>query len=226
MMTWRNAYASNVLVDEVNARWPGRSKVSDGTIGDAAHASRSSDHNPWVKADGVGVVRARDITANGVDAEWLAEHFRQLGILGDNRLTGGGYVIYAGRIASEREGWRWRNYTGSNQHHSHVHISFSRDRAGYDSRRPWGIAGAAPKPKDWLTMATEQEVRDIVRTELDRALAGNAGNAVAQDIRSIKRHTVVGADVPAGSDPVPRRIIDSQARLEAKVNAIIDALNE
>jgi hypothetical protein len=36
------------------------------------------------------------------------------------------YVIFAGRIASPRMGWRWRKYSGINAHHSHCHISFTK----------------------------------------------------------------------------------------------------
>ncbi|MDT8915792.1 hypothetical protein [Amycolatopsis sp. PS_44_ISF1] len=139
-MTWRNCNASLTLVAAVNARWPGRDKASDGTIGDAAHASRTSDHNPWVVVDGVGVVRARDIDKDGIDAGWLAEELRKLGAAGDPRLAGGGYVIWNRRITSD-DFSRWTPYNGSNPHTQHVHVSFSRNRAGFDSNAPWGFLG-------------------------------------------------------------------------------------
>jgi hypothetical protein len=146
-MGWRNCEASLVLVREINARWPNRDKASDGTIGDAAHASRSSDHNPWVVVNGQGVVRARDIDRDGIDAGWLAEYLRGLGAKGDPRLTGGGYVIWNRRITTP-DFRAWKAYTGSNPHTAHVHVSFSRLRAGFDSTAGWGIAGggAAPAP--------------------------------------------------------------------------------
>ena len=146
-MVWRTAHALDTLRVEINLRWPGRSKVSDGTIGDAAHAARTSDHNPWLTVDGIGVVRAFDCTAAGIDANGYAEHLRQLGKAGDPRLTGGGYVIWNKRIASERDDWAWRPYTGSNGHTHHIHLSLSRRRAGFDSRASWGINGIGrPKP--------------------------------------------------------------------------------
>lgn len=145
---WRNAKASLTLVAEVDGRWPGRSKASDGTIGDAAHQSRESDHNPWVKdAAGVGVVRARDITAEGIDNLWLAEHLRLLGAAGDDRLNDGGYVIHRARIASERQGWAWRTYSGSNLHYHHLHVSLSRLATGYDAPGGWGIGKPPSGPK-------------------------------------------------------------------------------
>jgi len=83
-MAWRNCKASAVLVDEINRRWPGRDKTSDGTIGDAAHATRTSDHNPWIVVDKVGVVRARDVDKDGIDAPWLAEWLRRRGEAGED----------------------------------------------------------------------------------------------------------------------------------------------
>lgn len=145
---WRTAKAIDVLRAEVNVRWPNRSKASDGTIGDAAHASRSSDHNPWIIVAALGVVRAFDCTAQGIDAAAYAEHLRQLGKAGDPRLAGGGYVIFNHRIASERDNWAWRPYTGPNGHTKHAHLSLSRNRAGFDSTATWGIdrIGRTPAP--------------------------------------------------------------------------------
>jgi hypothetical protein len=146
-MAWRNCAASLALVKEINERWPNRDKASDGTIGDAEHATRTSDHNPHVVVAGVGVVRARDIDKDGIDALWLAEHLRKLGAAGDHRLTGGGYVIFNRRITlPDFSGWK--DYQGVNSHASHIHVSFSRNQAGFDSTAGWGIVGVTPAPSD------------------------------------------------------------------------------
>ncbi len=42
---------------------------------------------------------------------------------GEKRIS---YVIFNGRIASARMGWRWRKYSGSNPHNHHCHISFTK----------------------------------------------------------------------------------------------------
>jgi len=143
---WRTCYACDTKRAEINARWPARSRRSDGTIGDAAHASRNSDHNPWVQFQGKGIVRADDVDADGIDAAWYAEHMRLLGAKGDRRLNPGGMVIFNGRIAGTHTGWKWKVYTGPNKHTSHIHVSYSSRISDFDIRQPWGICGGMPHP--------------------------------------------------------------------------------
>lgn len=148
-MTWRNCIASIKLNDEIKKRYPKREWSSDGTIGDAAHAARNSDHNPWLKdRNGVGVVRARDIDEDldgnpadsGHDAAPLFNHLLGLAKAGDPRINGGGYLIYEAKIYSATGNWVARPYTGTaNPHKKHIHLSFSRNPAGYDSDKPWGL---------------------------------------------------------------------------------------
>lgn len=148
-MSYRFAPCLLTLRAEVDARWPGRLKVSDGMLGDARHQSEgsASDHNPWLlDAHGVGVVRAIDITAASIGGAWLAEHLRQMGLLGDRRLVNHGYVIFDRKIASEVNDWVWRPYDGPNPHHTHVHLSVTRTEAGYDSTAGWGVKPAPPHP--------------------------------------------------------------------------------
>lgn len=184
-MAWRTAHAIDELRNEVNRRWPNRSKVSDGTIGDAAHASRTSDHNPWIKVNGVGVVRAIDITANGIDPDAYAEHLRALGKAGDPRLTGGGYVIWNKRIASEKQGWAWRRYTGANGHTKHIHLSLSTKPAGFDSRASWGILNLGrpkPPPPAPVDPNKGRPYRGFAAPTTDRAIynAGGRNDQVAE----------------------------------------------
>lgn len=139
-MGWRVALALDQLLDEVNARAPRRSTISDGSIGDAAHSSRTSDHNPNSR----GVVQARDITDDpqgGHDATAFAEYLRSTR---DPRIK---YVIDQGRMFSSYPtstygSWSWRPYTGINAHKQHTHISVSDNPALYDSTKPWGWADA------------------------------------------------------------------------------------
>jgi hypothetical protein len=168
---WRVAGSLLVLRGEINERWPERDKTSDGTIGDAAHAARGSDHNPFiVDDDGIGVVRALDVDVDGINAAQLAEHLRQLGKQGDDRLNGKGYVIFNRRIASEVQNWTWRHYDGANPHTAHLHVSVSRKPdPGYDSLGTWGVLdpleGYTENEKLWI-----REYDRLVREQRDLPL--------------------------------------------------------
>lgn len=153
MTDWRLARSLEKLRDQVNAAAPSRSKASDGTIGDAAHASRSSDHNPWVRDNaGTPVVTALDIThdpGRGLDAGVLAD---SLIASRDARIK---YIIWNRRIASAvTSPWQWRPYRGTNPHTKHVHISVAADPGIFDDETPWQAAatviptGAVPEPVD------------------------------------------------------------------------------
>lgn len=151
MTNWRDCLASEQLLVELNDLWPGRDTASDGTVGDARHMAESgpngpgsgSDHNPWIVVAGVGVVRARDIDKDGIDADWLAEWLRKRGAVGDPRLTGGGYVIWDKRITTPNFSG-WSPYSGADDHTGHIHVSFSRNRAGFDSTAAWNFAEEHP----------------------------------------------------------------------------------
>lgn len=116
------AYLAPALVrlrSEIDAKFPARSKASDGWIGDSAHSARRSDHNP----DAKGMVHAIDITndpAHGVRCEDLVE---QLILSKDRRVK---YIIWDYEIISGPAGpspWVRRHYSGSNPHTKHMHIS-------------------------------------------------------------------------------------------------------
>jgi hypothetical protein len=146
-VSWRLANALVVYRRELNAAFPDRSTASDGTVGDLSHQNRgsASDHNPWLHdAAGVGVVRAFDATAKDIPARDIAERLRLLGLAGDPRLTGGGYVIFERRIASAVRNWVWRDYAGANPHTKHIHLSVSRSAAGYDDTSAWHVVGGGP----------------------------------------------------------------------------------
>lgn len=140
---WRTAKSLLTLRNEVNLAAPGRSKASDGTIGDAAHCARQSDHNPWVRDGNMGVVTAMDITHDpndGCDANEIAESIRSHQ---DPRVK---YIIWNKRIANSSSiggnpPWAWRQYNGSNPHTKHIHISVRPDKPKYDSTAPWNVIG-------------------------------------------------------------------------------------
>ena len=117
--------AGQQLREQFDDTFPDRDRSSDGWIGDTRHSARPSDHNPDAKT---GVVRAIDVDrdVSGKPKPDLmpdiANQIRLAAKAGDKRIA---YVIFEGRIASPRMGWRWRKYSGSNPHNKHCHISFS-----------------------------------------------------------------------------------------------------
>lgn len=155
-MAWRVARSLDVLLEQLNARFPGRSKASDGSIGDAAHASRVSDHNP----DSGGVVRARDYTHDpdaGVDIDRLSD---ELAASRDSRIK---YVIANNLIMSGAAGprpWRWTPYRGTNPHRSHLHLSVVADYRA-DDPAPWALPMLAPDPPE-EDMPSAQEIADVI----------------------------------------------------------------
>lgn len=135
-MKWRVAKSLDQLLKQVNEKWPSRSKVSDGSIGDAAHSARTSDHNP----NDAGVVCARDFTndpTTGPVARGLAE---ALIASRDNRIK---YIISNRQICSGADGpspWKWRKYNGANPHEHHMHISVRATAFFYDNVVPWDLS--------------------------------------------------------------------------------------
>lgn len=133
MAGWRVAKALEALRAQVNALAPNRSKASDGTIGDAAHAATKSDHNP----DADGVVKALDLThdpANGCDCNAIWNSLR------DSRDPRIQYLIWNRQIVNaDVSPWVVRPYNGSNPHSKHIHISVKGNRALYDDQRPWQV---------------------------------------------------------------------------------------
>ena len=138
---FRLAKSLEKLRAQINAKFPHRSKLSDGWIGDPAHQSTGSDHNPHIKETKANVVSAIDITtdpAKGCDANKIA---KTLVVNKDPRVK---YVISNGKIASsfvagKNAPWAWRPYTGKNKHDHHFHISVRADKAMYDSEAAWKL---------------------------------------------------------------------------------------
>jgi len=117
--------AGQQLREQFDDTFPDRDRTSDGWIGDTRHSARPSDHNPDAKT---GVVRAidvdRDVSGSAKPDLMpdIANQIRLTAKAGDKRIA---YIIFEGRIASPRMGWRWRKYKGSNPHNKHCHISFT-----------------------------------------------------------------------------------------------------
>lgn len=164
-MSWYVAQSLEVLRKQFNETYPNRSKASDGGIGDAAHASRDSDHNPWLRIASRGVVTARDFThdpAHGMDIDRLTD---ELQASRDPRIK---YIIANGWIMDTRPGynpWNWVKYHGSNPHNKHFHISVKPENCNDDS--PWDLASfrknVTPDPvasEDLIVMGLQDTFTD------------------------------------------------------------------
>ena len=116
--------AGQQLREQFDDTYPDRDRRSDGWLGDSRHSSRVSDHNPDPSN---GVVRALDVdrdVSGSAKPDLMPDIANQLRLLAktDKRLK---YLIFDGKIASAKSAWRWRTYTGINQHRHHLHVSFS-----------------------------------------------------------------------------------------------------
>jgi len=118
--------AGQQLREQFDDSFPDRDRTSDGWIADARHvAGGKSDHIP---SSNSGIVRAididRDVSGKAKPDLMpnIADQIRLCAKAGDKRIA---YIIFNGRIASSRMGWRWRKYSGVNPHNHHCHISFT-----------------------------------------------------------------------------------------------------
>ena len=121
--------AAIAVLRQATALFPKRNRASDGLLPSAAHlkASPNSDHNT-----GLAVDLTHD-PKNGVDCFALFELFKI-----DPRVS---YLIFHKKIWSREKGLR--DYTGSNPHNHHLHISINADKANDTS--PWFHWASKPK---------------------------------------------------------------------------------
>jgi hypothetical protein len=125
-MSWKLCKAGQQLRQQIDDSYPDRDRTSDGVVGDARHSSRTSDHNP----DAKGIVRAIDIDRDLSGKKKpdlmpdLADQIRLFAKSDPSKRIA--YIIFAGKIASPRMGWRFRKYSGINAHDHHCHISFTK----------------------------------------------------------------------------------------------------
>ncbi len=175
---WRLAKSLIVFRDQINQLYPNRSRASDGTIGDTAHAATVSDHNPLPN----GVVTAFDLThdpEHGVDCNVIAESLR------NSRNPRIRYVIFNRRVFDPGNGfgWGWQPYNGDNPHDHHMHISVYNN---YDDETPWPIVGEDMKPATYEEAniyAQELLFRDMPREEWNKFHKGKTRNQLFDDFR-------------------------------------------
>lgn len=122
---------------QLNQEFPNRDKSTDGSVGNLAHQIVTSSHNPdetgkpeFSDKDGVNEVRAIDIDKDLRHPTITMEQVVQLWV---KQCRAGlmpwvRYMIYKRRIWHVRDGYTTREYTGSNPHDDHVHITSAFDQ--------------------------------------------------------------------------------------------------
>jgi murein L,D-transpeptidase YcbB/YkuD len=200
--SWRLARSLEALRDQINKACPDRIKTSDGTVGDAAHASRASDHNPVN-----GVVHAMDIThdpAHGVNGTDIADALKASG---DHRLK---YIIWNRRIWNPAVAPDWRAYAGINPHNKHIHISVQIHSKLADDTSPWEWGGpqvsrlalpADPRPMLMQGIVGEEAYIGRAKDALIAALKQESGFGPLLDglVRGFQKQHGLGADGKIGA---------------------------
>lgn len=217
-MAWYLNRALTGFRNAVNAAYPTRDKESDGTIGDAAHQTGSSDHNP----DTDGSVDAWDMDVDlksGNDpaaVEALKRVFQA--------HVSSKYWIHNDVIARRVDGWRRRPYSdfnddpNRNKHTRHVHWNTREE--GEDSTAPWNV-------EDDVTPEQAQQLRDSHFT-LAKAINNPAGAGTVPLHVWAEWMTVMMKAVAADADIEPADLerIEAAARTGAAegVAAAADSL--
>lgn len=133
-MAWRAAYSLQTLRSQLDTNYLGwlfLGYYRDPNIRPA------SDHHP----NAASVVCALDIgLGGGLDIHKLADNIVA------NPHPDLKYIISNRRIAEWQYGFKWRTYSGSDPHDTHIHISVGRGSDGqsvqpYDDRVQWNIKG-------------------------------------------------------------------------------------
>ena len=159
-MAWRVAKSLLKLQTQLDDAAPARAKP-DGFIGDADHANRTSDHNPWCAGEVVTAGDFKDDDRAGANMRLVAESLRRSR---DRRIK---YVIHEGKMFSSYPtstygAWEWRPYSGPNGHFTHMHVSVQCN-ASKDSTKDWQIG-------EWSDMASKAEIRQVVKEEINKAV--------------------------------------------------------
>jgi hypothetical protein len=229
-MAWVLTKGLTTVRAEFNAVFPDRDRASDGTVGNTAHQGSTSGHNPdrtgnaeYKDGDAKDEVRAIDIDVDlksTVTMEQVVQYLlrrARRGVYIPLR-----YIIYSGRIWSRKDGWVTRDYTGSNPHATHVHLSGDYTQAADE----WsGTLGLATLLEDDMPITDadaeligahketfgsgigEQSYNAIWALGYLNAKRANDGvTALAAEVKTIKASLAALATQPAGAGPTAAEI--------------------
>lgn len=216
---WYVAPCLEQLRAELNTRWPGRDRTSDGGVGDTSHAARVSDHNPdWTAG---GVVRARDFDEDGIPTALLLRE-----AITDPRTN---YVIYERLLYLRGRGFKPVAYTGINPHDHHMHISIRHGAQWENDRTPWitdavlvshtvpvqGIDIPTPAPLPVLAPLKRRRTMHYVDPQNDRHYVVTDQNVQIVEPAYVNAATLQwGPAVPANAEDITR--LDELTRANAK----------
>lgn len=211
MASWVLIPCLKALFDEFDELNPDRDDSSDGSIGDQAHASSSSDHNPdetgntpREDSDSKNEVHAIDVDCtgpwpNGMTFDAAVKYIVQRHKDGDDtRLYN---VIWNKKIAAESSGWNWNTYSGSNSHTQHAHFSAKYDTANENDTSSWGLVDR------WGDDVNKDDFKAWM-TEWSKSTDGKKAFASAAYEDCVQRYDSNGNALPA-SDPNPFMGINS-----------------
>jgi len=143
------------LRSQVDERWSGRPRSSDGIMGDASHQARKSDHN---QGNAIDITRG----PGGPDTRQMI-----LALLKDPRTK---YVIHESRIYNPAiQGGAARPYEGANPHTRHLHLSIKAEAR--DDDRPWDLDGIATLAE--TGGGVEQAIKKGLVWAMDEGLVDN-----------------------------------------------------
>jgi hypothetical protein len=196
--------------NQLNSRFPSRSKTSDGSIGDYQHTQGTSGHNPddtaennaeWDgDADSTQDVRAIDVDKDlndphGATREMVIQHYVKK--FREGRWAPFRYIIYKGRIWRKTNGWLTETYSGSNGHFEHAHFSGDYSEAAdqadnYDFR--------LNEVGDIMLDTTDKAWIKALLTDDPDVKAAQASNATKGTLSYAGGGLPVNTGLPAGSN--------------------------
>lgn len=163
MASWELVPSLVRLRADLNGVAPGRDKTSDGTIGDSAHADRSSSHNPDETgtapvrdADSKNEVHAFDADVDlrepGLTMEMIVQHLVSRHRSGDEKRLRN--IIFNHRIWAASSGWKQQAYNGASPHTGHAHFEASYETKQEADASSWRLedipVALTAADKNWI----------------------------------------------------------------------------
>jgi len=242
MVDWVLTPGMKNLRNQINEAFPDRDKTSDGTIGDAAHASGISGHNPddspydnaeWDgDPDSIPEVRAIDTDVNlnapPATAQQIVDHIRKLpGVSSVLR-----YIIYNRKIYRATNGWAPVAYDGPSPHTEHIHFSGAYSQASdnnttFDYRLEEIPVALTTADKTWIESRLDQRALEDIEDLKDELakLTDTIAFATGGGQHSPVGDGVLNSSYPAVPDGDRTLVWVNLQRLQTDLTAILAKLD-